>query len=89
MVSSQFFHFFSSTRTRLRPITTAGCNGYAGGREIEIETGGDSSSTGMLAMISAVLGEILTANARSSFGSWVAAQSSTPLRESPATTGEI
>lgn len=52
-------------------------------------TGGDSSSTSILPMISAVLGEILTASARSSLGSWVEAQSETPRRESSVINGEI
>jgi 3-isopropylmalate dehydratase small subunit len=52
-------------------------------------TGGDSSSTGMDAMISPVFAEIFTSNARSSFGSWVATQSVTPLRASSTTRGEI
>lgn len=56
---------------------------------IEMATGGDSSSTGMDAMISPVFAEIFTSNARSSFGSWVATQSVMPLRASSTTRGEI
>lgn len=52
-------------------------------------TGGDSSSTSMLPMISAVLGEILTIKARSSLGSCVETQSETPRRESSIVNGEI
>lgn len=54
-----------------------------------METGGDSSSTGMLAMISDVFGAIFTLNARSSLGSCVETQSSTPWKESADTSGEI
>lgn len=52
-------------------------------------TGGDSSSTGMLAMISEVLGEIFTVNARSSFGSCVDIHSVIPFRASSTISGEI
>lgn len=55
---------------------------------MDMATGGDSSSTVMLAMISAVFGEIFTASARSSFGSCVDVHSVTPCRESPMTSGE-
>lgn len=52
-------------------------------------TGGDSSSTGMLAMISADFGEILTTRARSSLGSCVDVHSWTPWSASPIRRGEI
>lgn len=54
-----------------------------------IATGGESSSTRMLAMISAVLGEIFSSNARSSLGSWVDIHSETLCRASSMINGEI
>lgn len=54
-----------------------------------IATGGDSSSTGMLAISSAAFGETLTLSARSSSGSCVVIHSETLFRESSMMRGEI
>lgn len=54
-----------------------------------IATGGESSSTGMLATISAVRWETLTVSGRSSSSSWVWIQVETPVRASSMIDGVI
>jgi DNA-directed RNA polymerase subunit E'/Rpb7 len=54
-----------------------------------IATGGDSSSTGMSAMISAAFGETFTDRGRSSVGSCVLIHSETPINESSMIKGDI
>lgn len=54
-----------------------------------IATGGESSSTGMLATSSAVRWETLTVRGRSSSSSWVWIQVETPVRASSIMNGVI
>jgi hypothetical protein len=89
MMSSQLRHVFSSTSTRVRPVTRAGCSGYSCGRLMTIVTGGDSSSTGISATISAAFGETFTDRGRSSVGSCVPIHSETLINESSMIKGDI
>lgn len=65
-VRSQDCQFFSDTPTRFRELTVACSKGYAPGREMTSEIGGDSSSIVIDATSSDPFGEVLTVTGRSS-----------------------